>query len=423
MEKIELLFLPGTYKASASISFDYETSAQSKPSTVLGDFKTSLLRIGNFSGFIRRDLAGRYGCGYLNRIAVKNITSLFNNLNIHFTWFSTGHVLLKGNENRNAFRPNKPLPYATLDAGFTDATVWRSKNNTFFHEPYSSFNKFPHFYHGDLAERMKDEGEDIQCHTFSHPYVAMDSTENLRTDLEDWQKTAIMNGFHASHIFAFPFLGDYYISSKGKKMVPAKVNNQGEKIFLSEDHIRVFIENGFELFTRCGSLQDEALFGGFKTYANSPIFFMKDIGIMNFYSNSDFDLFLHKMINQQATVDFWLHPLDVIDDLKLELFKNLVYTLNKKHKDGLIWFTTIKEQWKRFKQIKNIDYTILHKEHNVYSLRVTNTSESPITQLAFDCNKLISVHHKGLSVIGQRLVIEKIESNESLNIELTEYQF
>jgi hypothetical protein len=416
---IDLLFLPGNYKASASISFDFETSAQSPPISSKTRFKTVVLRTGNFLGIIQRDLSGRYGHGYTNRRGAEKVLELFRKMNIHGTWFSTGHVLLKGNRNKNAFRLNMRLPYATSDAGFTSATTWRNSRNSFCHEPFSDYRHAPNYYLGDLAEKMRHEGEDIQCHTFTHPYVAMDTPENLKTDLEDWQNTAILNGFSPSNIFAFPFLGDYYVRTGNKNFMPAKVNDEGEKVFISDNHLRSFQKNGFELFTRCGSLNDKADFSGFKPYHNSCIYCMKDKGILSFNNTKEFDLYLTRIVEQKATIDFWLHPNDVYYNPQFLVFRDFVEQLYNRYDKGEIWLTTVKDQWERFKQIRQIDFKVIEISDGNVMLSISNNSEKLIKQLSFELKADAILEETADSKINAgRLILDKIPAKSVIEIKL-----
>jgi len=101
--------------------------------------------------------------------------------------------------------------------------ICQADEKSFYHEPFSDYKRYPYYYLGDLAEKLRKQGHDIQCHSFSHPYISMETLNNIRIDLEDWQITAKREGFARSNIFAFPFLGDYHYTDKssGIKTIPA----------------------------------------------------------------------------------------------------------------------------------------------------------------------------------------------------------
>jgi hypothetical protein len=416
---IDLVFLPGKYKASASISFDFETSAQSPPITFKSKIKTAFLSIGNTLGIIQHDMAGRYGRGYANRRGAEKILELFRELNIHGTWFSTGHVLLKGNRTRWEYQTNRLLPYASLEAGFTDATTWRQSKRTFCHEPFSDHKHHPNYYLGDLTEAMLLSGEDIQCHSFSHPYMAMESPENIRRDLEDWGKAATLNGFAIATIFAFPFLGDVYNISGKEKYIPYKAPEQSIRTRLTAAQLEVFKSFGFQLFTRCLTSENITLFNGFKPYCGTDIYFMKDKGLLGFANSTEFDEYLQMVLAERATIDFWLHPNDIYDEKTFKIFKERVINLYQRYLAGEIWIATIREQWERFKQMKQIKFDVILKDNNSAILNVRNNSDKPLVQVTFDCHATVTASQQGINTDGQLLIIDRIEPGGNYDIELT----
>lgn len=340
-------------KAAISISFDFETSAQSPLPSYQSWMKSRLYNITNAAGITAKDLSSGYGRGYGNRIGAEKILTLFNHYGIKATWFSTGHVLLKENTKKNGFRINQILEYASSEAGFTSATTWRRTQTSFYHEPYANNKKYPWFYLGDLARRMMETGQDIQCHTFSHPYVSMEAPDNIRTDLEDWQRTALKEGFEKSTIFAFPFLGDYHLESGWTKMktvpVAAPKGAHFTPVHLSDTMLDIFRKNGFELFTRCGSLHETGLISGFIPYRGSDIYCMKDRGLLSFIEIETFRNFIDEVVDKAANVDLWLHPNDIMPADKFALFSSFVVELAKRRDKGDIRLCTIKEQWEDFK--------------------------------------------------------------------------
>ncbi|MFZ2339163.1 MAG: polysaccharide deacetylase family protein [Bacteroidales bacterium] len=343
---------------SVSLSFDFETSAQTADPVLKSKIKSRLINVLNHLGFTEKDLSGGFGRGYGNRIGAEMILKIFKKYNIKATWFSTGHVLLRGNKNRQGFRINQKLPYALAEAGFSSATTWRVLNPSFYHEPFSNYRKFPYYYLGDLAQKLKQEGHDIQCHSFSHPYISMEPIGNIKKDLEDWQNLAEKIGFGRSRIFAFPFLGDYHYTDpqSGLKMMPSfrKQGRAYEISYLDEGKLEIFKNAGFELFTRCGTMQNYGLLSGFIPYRNSEIYCMKDIGLLSFKDNAAFMKFLDEVFLKKATVDMWLHPNDILIPQKLDLFKSYVDTLVQYRDHGKIWLCTISEQWERFKREKHL---------------------------------------------------------------------
>ncbi|MGA2408323.1 MAG: polysaccharide deacetylase family protein [Bacteroidales bacterium] len=343
-------------RPSISISFDFETSAQSSTPIYRTKLKSLFFKVTNHIGLTNKDLSAGLGRGYGNRIGAEKILKIFNQYGTKATWFCTGHVLLKENRDRQAFRINQKLPYAFAEAGFTAATTWRVEQKSFYHEPFTNYKKQPYYYLGDLAEEMKHQGQDFQCHSFSHPYISMESPENIKTDLEDWQQLAEKEGFEKSNIFAFPFLGDYHFTDRtnGLKTVSpsAKTGNAYEISYLNDNVLKIFKNAGFELFTRCGSMSASAMIQVFSKYQNSDIYCMKDIPLLSFQTRESFREFVEKLIGNKANIDLWLHPNDIMLPERFELFKSFIKELVQFRDEGKIWLCTISEQWNRFKKEK-----------------------------------------------------------------------
>lgn len=344
----------GSNRSSISISFDFETSAQSQRPSWRAKVKAGWFHLSNGLGISDRDLSSGHGRGYGNRVGTQRILKLFSTYDIKATWFATGHVLLKENRSRDAFRINQRLEYAVPEAGFTGASTFRKNNCAFYHEPYDTYKKHPWFYLGDLVEEMIENGQDIQCHTFSHPYISMESPENIQTDLEDWQNTAEQKGFEKSTIFAFPFLGDFHYEeiSTGLKTVPYFRNPQlsYKRVYLSEATLNIFIKNGFELFTRCGSLESQDDLFGFISYRGSQIYCIKNKGLLGFANIDSFKKYLNKVIETPTHLDLWLHPNDILCEGNQVLFESIVKELVEMRDKGIIRLCTIKEQWEEFKK-------------------------------------------------------------------------
>lgn len=342
------------YCSKVSISFDYESSAITPKLKLLTKVKTKLLESGKKINLIKKNLSGRYGRGYANRMGGELILNFFNQKNIQSTWFAIGHCLLKGNKNKNAYRINSKLPYATCNAGFTDITTWRQKSPVFKNDPYSDYKRYPYYYLGDLTQKINLAGHNVQCHSFSHHYISMEKAENIRVDLEDWQNVAKTEGYEPAKIFAFPFLGDYHLEDvqTGEKIIPAfkKKEHSYKEVFLSNEILKVFSDNGIELFTRCGSMIDTNPFYGFKRYRNSQIYFIKDYPLLSFVDENEFKDYLDMLIDSKSYIDFWLHPNDIVDMENYDKFIRLINILVDYRNKKLLNISLLIDMWEKFKR-------------------------------------------------------------------------
>ena len=413
----------GYYKAAVAISFDYETSAiygdtASLFSKIRGNIHNIINRFSNF----QKDLSFSYGLGYAMRRGTDNILNILRKYNVHATWFTTGHVLLKENKQRNAFRINQVLPYGTEKAGFTALTTWRKNFPTFFYEPYSDYKQYPYWYFGDQAEKLRESGEDIQCHTFSHPYIAMELPENVRIDIEDWQSTAYKNGFKTASILSFPYCGDayrYYYDVDLKTMIGKDIPGMDYKIInLPNEIIDILRNNGVELLTRCGSKRDT--YECFSHYDNSDLHFMSDIPCAptpeNFCLLEDR---IKKIIDTKAAVDLWMHPSDVFTASEKLNFEMIIQYLIDKQTKNEIWLATIEELWDHFKKVKMCDLNISSLTNSKVEIAIKNNNVTSIENLSIDVNYpqlIFSQRNNNVEYRKGKLLIKKLPCGESYKL-------
>jgi peptidoglycan/xylan/chitin deacetylase (PgdA/CDA1 family) len=329
---------------------------------------------------------------------------------------------LKENKERKAFRINQTLPYATEEAGFTDIATWRKNKPTFFYEPYSDYKKYPYWYFGDQALQLKAMGEDIQCHTFSHPYVALETTGNVETDIEDWQNAAEANYLKRATILAFPFCGDAYKYYPRLNLITGLGKNiSGEDYVikpLSKDIIDILKNSGIELLIRCGSKYQEE-FSVISPYANSGLYYLPDICFPVSTENiSQIFEAIKTAIEKNASANIWLHPSNVFTMDEREKFEMLIKFLLEKQKDELVCFDTIFAIWEHFKKVQKCTMGIKENDINKYLVTIINKNNSSIENLGIDIhcpNSSIEGNAVELARKQNKIVIKKIEANHHIS--------
>jgi peptidoglycan/xylan/chitin deacetylase (PgdA/CDA1 family) len=378
------------YRGAVALSFDFETSATYGDFANLGTkLRSALIALSARLAKKQRDLSFHYGMGYAMRAGARNIIEVLMEFGIHATWFATGHVLLKGNRERNAYRINQRLPYAAPAAGFTDITTWRKDEPTFQNEPFGDHKSHPCWYFGDLSRTLLDLGEDIQCHTFSHPYVALEPVENIRMDIEDWQAAAAANGFPRASIFSFPFGGDVFRRYQGlhlDAMIGKRIPGATYSIVpLSSAAADVLRENGIELLTRCGSKYGAC--GVFEPYNDSGLFFMPD---QEFIPGKDdtgsLDGTTNRVASLGAAVNLWMHPSEVFTEEQKQKFHDMVSRLTAAAESGRIWINTIAGIWDFYKKVQKCAMTIDRPAGEYIEVRVTNNGRARIENILLAAN-------------------------------------
>lgn len=334
MNDINRKIYPGKYRAAATISFDYETNIISTPLTYKIKFKREILKISNKFGLTNKIIsADDYRNGALLAF------NLLSKYKFHATWFGIGHTLLKDNLKGNEYRINQKLKYSTKE------TTYRTKHNTFYNEPFSDYISYPLYYFGDITKDFYDKGEDIQSHSFSHPFMALEPDENIKLDIEDWQNAAVKLGFEPAEIFAFPFLSDcYYYYPDINEIYCNKWENKGrfEIIPIDNKKLKILFSNGIRLVTRSEYYSNEKPFKGIKKYLNSELYYVHSRSIkLNLFTEDNLCKFLDEMIKNEWMVDFWCHNWEVAEyPDKFEIFLKIL----GKYKN-YIWIPTLKEFW------------------------------------------------------------------------------
>lgn len=134
-----------------------------------------------------------------NRFGIRYILDMSERFNFPFTWFCTGHALLKGCEGHDM----DVFDWANEKNGFNG--FWSSRD-WFCLDPCSDYTKDPAWYFGDLVENILDSGVDqeIGCHTFSHLRCDLASRDTFSRDLDlFWDACRNLNTKVVS--FAFPW--------------------------------------------------------------------------------------------------------------------------------------------------------------------------------------------------------------------------
>jgi peptidoglycan/xylan/chitin deacetylase (PgdA/CDA1 family) len=180
--------------------------------------------------------------GFKSRFGLQRIISVSEKYEFPFTFFCTGHALLKEckghNLEINMLKENKRY-------GFRRGIYhWHPM------DPGSNYVEYPEFYYGDLVEKLIKSGIDheIGSHSFSHiPYSLVDDN----TVIEDLFRSAEALRVHSQEFFSFSFpfnlaVTSFHLLSKfgikiskgGHRMIRALILKDG--VFIIRTHITDF---------------------------------------------------------------------------------------------------------------------------------------------------------------------------------------
>lgn len=424
--KIKLSPHKGPFSCSIALAFDYETSALSEPSKVKGGFHSKVIDVLNRLMKGDKDMSNIYGDGYNTRFGVSNISKVIKSFGVQATWFATGHALLKDNKNNDAYRLNKTLQYVNSDAGFARSTLWRSKEATFANEPNGSYKNFPFYFFGDQSSKLLKMKDDIQCHSFSHAFMAVESDENFRMDIEDWQSVAEKNGFNRAKVYAFPYAGDSFrnYTNFGLLALPRveMVDEESRLEMLSKKKLQILKENGIELVTRCGSKVKDKPLTGFAKYEESDVYYMSDRFVR--LNNFKFDQFrreIKELIGWRSTVNLWMHPGEAYSDSGKRSFKILINYLMKKFGGGQVWLSTVEEIWEHYKRVIKVDMNVEELDDGVFKVTVKNNYPSYIDGLSFQMDQDVEIvddNSLNVEAFYSKVVIDRMEEDQTVTFKV-----
>lgn len=141
--------------------------------------------------------------GLRMREGVTTTLRLFAPLGVRATYYATGYNFLRGNVERRQFMGNPTFGWATQKNGWTSdrwaTTPW------FADDPFGTIASDPAWYFGDLVGPLRDAGQELQSHTFSHLHGGLAELAAWQQDLETWNIVAGEAGVGPATSLAFPW--------------------------------------------------------------------------------------------------------------------------------------------------------------------------------------------------------------------------
>ncbi len=179
---------PDYHRAALAITLDWETAMGGLIHSRSGD------------GY---DPATAEQRGLAMRRGTENLLALFSHYGVRATWYASGYSLLPGNSARRTFSGDPTYAWASAANGWPDdrwvTTPW------FADDPYGTAQSHPAWYMGDLVQRLRAAGQDVQSHTFGHLYLGYATPTELRADLQQWNSAADEAGLPRARTLAFPW--------------------------------------------------------------------------------------------------------------------------------------------------------------------------------------------------------------------------
>ncbi len=137
------------------------------------------------------------------REGITTTLAIFKPLNLRATYYATGYNFLTGNRERRQFLGGPTFAWANKANGWP-SDRW-TKTPWFADDPYGTAASDPGWYFGDLLAPLRDAGQVVQSHTFSHFYGGLADLTMWQADFQVWNELAAAAGVPPATSLAFPW--------------------------------------------------------------------------------------------------------------------------------------------------------------------------------------------------------------------------
>jgi peptidoglycan/xylan/chitin deacetylase (PgdA/CDA1 family) len=241
--------------------------------------------------------------GSKNRIGLKRIIETSEVCDVPFTFFSTGHALLKECKGHKLkvkiVRENKRYGFRIGEY------YWHSI------DPASNYVEYPEFYYGDLIDEIVKSGmkHEVASHSFSHIPYALVNDEMISKDLS-MSVEAISSHNLKLYSLAFPYnlAGKFYLLPKFGIEV-CRVGHRTIHPISLRDSVLI-------VKTHITDLSIDSLYLWFKI--------------------------IDLLTNRKSLLSWYLHPITFYDEKAFKLFKEIIKYLKYKR----IHFLTFKDLYR-----------------------------------------------------------------------------
>jgi peptidoglycan/xylan/chitin deacetylase (PgdA/CDA1 family) len=243
--------------------------------------------------------------GSRNRIGLKRIIKISEIYDVPFTFFSTGHALLKECKGHKLkvkiVRKNKKYDFHIGEY------IWHSI------DPASNYIEYPEFYYGDLIDEIVELGmkHEVASHSFSHIPYALVEDEVVSKDLS--MSVEAINSHNLELCsFAFPFnLADKFYLLPRFGINVCRIDHRTIHNISRRDNVLVVKTN------------------------------ITDLGIASLYL---WFKIINLLAKRKSLLSWYLHPITLYDERTFKLFEEIIKYLKYKR----VHFLTFKDLYHAF---------------------------------------------------------------------------
>lgn len=329
---------PHGYTAAVSFSYDWETA--------MGGLvhSRSIDPLANLDPEIR---------GMRMRDGITTTLAVFAPYHYPATYFVNGYNFLYDNHDHQQFMQDPTFVWASQANGWLGDTwvhvPWFSR------DPYGDVRTHPAWYFGDLINRVRNAGHDIQSHTFSHLYGGLASPDEWRADIAAWQHVAATQAVAPATAIAFP-----WSSSAGMRY----------------DTWELLAQSGYTAVTRTAwnprlpqyhiVSADEAVcreVPGHEQLMACPDYYVtvaRQAGALEL---------LQRIRGRDGMIDFWAHTEEVITPAQQETWRTLVSAVAHA---GDVWVAPLQHIVARQQAIRALKWHVTATDARTNTITVTN---------------------------------------------------
>src|SRR6266508_1492851 len=307
---------PNGSRAALSFSFDWETA--------MGGLIHSRSDDPNGLNWQARAMRMREG--------VTTTLDLFRPYGIRATYYANGYNFLLGNTEKRQFMGNPTFIWAKRENRWPDDT-WAT-TPWFAKDPYSTVQRDPGWYFGDLIPALQKEHQDIQSHSFSHFYGGKADAATWRADLMTWKAVAAERGVPPARSLAFPWSGSDGMSYTNWDELAAAGITSVTRTSWTQDQYDLFQRNkqGVPALLECRPVP------GHERILACPDFYLHSQE-----TAAQAIALIDKTIAVSGTIDLWAHTEEVTSPDQIAAWRAVVSYAAQQRDAGKLWIAPLAE--------------------------------------------------------------------------------
>lgn len=262
--------------------------------------------------------------GLRMREGVTTTLDIFTPLEIRATYYANGYNFLSGNVDRQQFMGNPTFRWATPENGWSEA--WTSAP-WFYRDPHGTYQTDPAWYFGDLVPRLRDAGQDIQSHTFSHFHGRFADAAAWRADLQTWQEVAAPLGVPSARSLAFPWSSSAGLSDADWEALAAAGITSVTRTNWTQPQYRLVDRDS----PHCRPVP------GHEAILACPDFYLTPRSVEGAKAQID------RAIELGGMIDLWAHTEEVTSDDQIAAWRDVVGYAAARRAAGELWIAPLAE--------------------------------------------------------------------------------